>query len=74
MATDAEIHQQLGRIEGKLDSAMASMQRAHERIDKHDDRLGNLEKFQARAIGYATAAATVFSVVGNYIAKKAGLG
>jgi len=73
MAGDAELHQQLGRIEGKLDSAMASMARAHERLDKHDDRLGGLEKFQARAVGYAAAAATVFSLVGNYILKKAGL-
>lgn len=73
MAGEAELHQQLGRIEGKLDSLNASMTRAHERIDKHDERLGALERFQSRAIGYATAAATILSVVGNYIVKKMGL-
>ncbi len=71
---DVELHQQLGRIEGKLDAAMSSMSRAHERLDKHDDKIGALENFQAKAIGYAAAAATVVSLAGNYIIKKMGVG
>lgn len=70
---DAETHQQLGRIEGKLDAFAASMQRAHERIDKHDDRLGQLEQFRSRIVAYAAAVATGASVVANAALKKMGL-
>lgn len=73
MATDAETHQQLGRIEGKLDAYALAMQRAHERLDKHDDRLGALEQFRSRIVAYAAAIATGASVVANAVLKKMGM-
>jgi hypothetical protein len=70
---DVELHQQLGRIEGKLDAAVSSMSRAHERLDKHDEKISKIENFQSRIIGYTAAAATVLSLTGNYIIKKMGM-
>lgn len=73
MNNDAEARQQLGRIEGKLDAYALAMQRAHERLDKHDDRLGALEQFRSRIVATAAALATGCSVLANIALKKIGL-
>lgn len=70
MIDDSALHQQLGRIEGKLDSVSSAISRAHERLDKHDERIGGLEKATAKIATYITVAATVVSTVVALAMKK----
>ena len=57
MVGDAEtnaLHQQLGRIEGKLDTLISTISRAHTRIDALEKDVIELKTVQAKHIAYVT--------------------
>jgi hypothetical protein len=51
-----EILLAIGRVEGKLDGILGAQLRHESRLDKHDHRLGILERWQARVLGMGAAA------------------
>ena len=51
-----EILLAIGRVEGKLDGLIASRTRHETILDKHAEKLGNLERWQAKVIGIGAAA------------------
>jgi hypothetical protein len=61
------IERALGRIEGKLDAALSSIDDRQEaqdkRLDNHGARIGGLEVWKARVLGIAAAAGVVGSLV-----------
>ena len=63
------IERTLGRIEGKLDAALASIEDRQDtqdkRLDNHGTRLAGLENWKSRVLGIAAAA----GVVGGLILK-----
>jgi hypothetical protein len=46
----------IGRVEGKLDGILGAQTRHESRLDKHEARLGGLERWQARVLGMGAAA------------------
>jgi hypothetical protein len=59
--SEAALHQQLGRIEGKLDLLGSSISRAHERIDQVEKDIRGIEKSLAKFAVYGTLASTVLA-------------
>ncbi len=53
----------LGRIEGKLDAVIKRMDKMDDTIANHDQRLGHLERAQARFKGGTAILVTLFSAV-----------
>lgn len=45
----------LGRIEGKLDAVVAKIEGLEKTHEKHDGRLGSLERSRATVMGWAAA-------------------
>ena len=71
--SQAALHQQLGRIEGKLDTFGSSISRAHERIDKVEVDIRAIEKQIARFAVYATLASSALATaVGIGVTKLMG--
>lgn len=58
-----EVMQGLGRVEGKLDAAIASASRAHGRLDDHDKRLGSLEVNQGKIVLLGGIGATLIPII-----------
>lgn len=68
MVSDPEsnaLHQQLGRIEGKLDTLISSLSRAHARIDALEKDVTELKTVQAKHIAYVT----LFSVGAGFMVQ-----
>jgi len=61
MSDSDSLNQQLGRIEGKLDSLCTTTSRAHTRIDSIEKDIRTIEKTLARYAAWITVIATIFS-------------
>lgn len=59
------LHQQLGRIEGKLDTLISTISRAHARIDALEKDVTELKTVQAKHIAYVT----LFSVGAGFVVQ-----
>lgn len=59
----------LGRIEGKLDTFMAEVNRMRDRTDKLEARIRGLERSRAWVVGGAAATGVILSKLLNYVAK-----
>lgn len=68
-AMEAALHQQLGRIEGKLDAFGAAIGRAHDRIDAVEKDVRGIERQLAKYAAYATIGATAGSSAIAYAAR-----
>lgn len=55
----------LGRIEGKLDAVLERIGEQQNRLNNHGDRLGRLERWQAKLLGMAA----VIAIIATYAAK-----
>lgn len=51
----------IGRVEGKLDGIVGAQARHEGRLDKHEARLGGLERWQAKVIGMGAASGAAMS-------------
>lgn len=68
------LHQQLGRIEGKIDSLSVLVSRAHTRIDRVEQDIRSLERNQSRLMAYATVLASAGSAVVSYVVRLVFMG
>ena len=67
---DKEILLALGRLEGKVDSIISRQMVHDEELDRHDQRIRNLEQSKSWVIGAAAAVGAIVSVVINMIGNK----
>lgn len=59
----------LGRIDGKLDGALSDLSRQREEIGSLGKRVGMLEQFKSRIIGWAVGSALAGSAAGSALVK-----
>ena len=62
MSEFADIQRALGRIEGKQDAMLAQLERGTERMDKHDKRLGALERWRTWSTGVGATLAGILGL------------
>ncbi len=74
MTDDPNIHQQLGRIEGKLDTIVTTLSRAHARIDALEKDLVTVKTSQAKYAAYVSVGAIGASGVMTWIMSHVSLG
>ena len=60
---DEDIKYMIGRLEGKVDALIASVQKQHVDIQEHEKRIRVLETSKAWILGWSSAAAILVSVV-----------
>ena len=60
---DEDIKYMIGRLEGKVDALIASVQKQHGDIQEHEKRIRVLETSKAWVLGWSSAAAILISVV-----------
>jgi hypothetical protein len=65
MTQDTELHRAVGRIEGQLDTVIEMLKAGDGRHERHEKRIGAVEKRQA---WYSGAAAAVGALVA-YVVK-----
>ena len=66
---DSTIRYMLGKLEGKIDSLISSVQEQTSDIQEHEKRIRILETSKAWAIGWASAAAILISLIVQYLFK-----
>tara|TARA_R100000152_G_C6761177_1_gene185288 strand:+ start:303 stop:509 length:207 start_codon:yes stop_codon:yes gene_type:complete len=64
---DREILLALGRLEGKVDSLIATSKILNENINLHDQRIRALEGSKAMLVGVCSMAAGIVSLVISYL-------
>lgn len=65
----AEIQRALGRIESALDAIKDDISSTAEKLDKHNDRLGSLERRQHWYSGFAAAVGAIIGVGSGHWTK-----
>ena len=68
-ANDEDIKYMLGRLEGKVDALIASVQKQNSDIQEHEKRIRILETSKAWVLGWSSAAAILVSLVIQYLFK-----
>jgi hypothetical protein len=61
-----EIQRALGRVEGKLDTALTGMSKQDARLDKQEERLGNVERRQWWVAGVFAAIGAALGIGGTH--------
>tara|TARA_R100001143_G_scaffold60467_1_gene59981 strand:- start:701 stop:919 length:219 start_codon:yes stop_codon:yes gene_type:complete len=64
------IRYMLGKLEGKIDALISSVQKQTSDIQEHEKRLRILETSKAWVLGWSSAAAILASVAIHYIFKR----
>lgn len=59
----------IGKLEGKIDALIASLQRQTTDIHEHEQRIRILETSRAWVLGWSSAAAVLVSLIVQYIFK-----
>lgn len=59
----------LGRIDGKLDSALSRIDQHDDTLEKHDERITKLETGKAWAMGVAAAVSTAVGLALQFLLK-----
>ena len=59
----------LGRIDGKLDSALSRIDQHDNTLEKHDERITKLETGKALAMGVAAAVSTAVGLALQFLLK-----
>ena len=62
-----DIERTLGRIEGKLDGMIDDRKEDKQRLDNHGNRIGSLERWQARVLGISAAALFIVGIALKFI-------
>jgi len=68
-ANDEDIKYMLGRLEGKVDALIASVQKQNSDIQEHEKRIRILETSKAWVLGWSASAAILVSLAVQYIFK-----
>ena len=68
-ANDEDIKYMLGRLEGKVDALIASVQKQNSDIQEHEKRIRILETSKAWVLGWSSAAAILVSLAIQYLFK-----
>ena len=58
---DANLYHLIGRMEGKMDSLLALTTKQDEKLERHGERIGKLERGRAYQLGVTAAASTLIS-------------
>ena len=71
--TISDIYYKLGGLESKIDSVLATQKADNERhkgrLDSHDERIGRLERVEAKRTGMLVVVASLFSIVSAILVK-----
>lgn len=59
----------LGRIDGKLDSALSRIDQHDDTLEKHDERITKLETGKAWVLGYAAAVSGTIGLALQFLLK-----
>lgn len=70
VANDPETMILLGRLDGKLDALINQTAGIHNTLEKHDHRIGVLERWRAYVLGAAAVAGAVAHKVFEFIFTK----
>ena len=66
---DEDLKYMIGKLEGKIDSLISSVQKQTAEIQEHEKRIRVLETSKAWILGWSSAAAVLVSVAIQYIFK-----
>ena len=62
-----DIQRTLGRMEGKLEAILTGQAAQLKTIEKHDERLDGLEKWQGKIVGAIALATFVLGIVAKVV-------
>ena len=65
-----ELHRDIGRIEGKIDSILENQNEFKYTFEKHDNRLKHLENHQMKTLGAFGVIIFVFNRIWDFIKDK----
>ena len=60
----------LGRIDGKLDCSLSRIDQHDDTLEKHDERITNLETGKAWVLGYAAAVSGAIGLAFEFLLKR----
>ena len=69
MSEFADIQRALGRIEGKQDAMLVQLERGTDRMDKHDKRIGSLERSRHWVTGVAAGIGALIGIGSGHLPK-----
>jgi hypothetical protein len=67
--TDGKLHQDVGRIEGKVDLIIGLLERGASRMDEHGDRIATLERSMSWRSRVSALLGAIIGGVGIHLAK-----
>lgn len=65
-----EISHKIGSLETKVDHLHDDIKNFMERFDKHDERLGEIEKFKNYALGVIAIVSIVFTMAIEFVKER----
>ena len=65
-----ELHRDIGRIEGKIDSILANQDDFKYTFERHDNRLKHLENHQMKTLGAFGVIIFLFNCIWDFVKDK----